>query len=142
MPSPTSKGKSSLATKGKLVVIGVIALMIVIYATTFVMQVQACDQALSAIHAAYEKKLQFLRDSFNTYKLEHDAMPTGGGRRRRKRDADLSAVVEELEADNEEVGEAGAAGAAGAGCWVLGAGCWVLGAGCWVHGLAERMVTP
>jgi hypothetical protein len=103
MPSPTSKGKSSLATKGKLVVIGVIALMVVIYATTFVMQVQACDQALSAIHAAYEKKLQFLRDSFNAYKHEHESMPAGGGRRRRKRDADLNAVVEELEADNEEV---------------------------------------
>ena len=61
MPSPTSKGKSSWAVKGKLAVIGVIALMIIIYGTTFVMQVKACDEAIGAIRSAYEKKLQSLR---------------------------------------------------------------------------------
>jgi hypothetical protein len=116
MPSPTSKGKSSLATRGKLAVIGVIALMVVIYGTTFVMQVQACDQAISAIHSAYEKKLQFLRDSFTAYKQEHAAAP--GGRRRRKRAVNLETVVAEMQAGSQEVRSLVALAFAAARMWL------------------------
>lgn len=85
--------------KGKLAIIGVICLMIVIYGTTFVMQVQACDQAISAIHSSYEKKLQFLRDSFTKYKQEHAV----AGNRRRKRKANLEDVVADMQEENQAV---------------------------------------
>ncbi len=73
-------------------------------------QVQACDQAISAIHSSYEKKLEYLRSAFNTYKEEHPSdggTGIGKGRRRKGRGSDggLDKVVEGMQHDNAEVRE-------------------------------------
>lgn len=68
-----------------------------IYFTTFIMQVQACDQAIEAIHNAYEKKLQNLRNAFNEYKQEH------GGKKKDRGGADFDVMMSEMQRENAAV---------------------------------------
>lgn len=98
MPSPTSKGKLRWASRGRIAVLGVVALMVIIYGTTFIMQVQACDKAITSIHSAYEKKLHVLRNAFDQYKKDHP-----GTKRRKRRHVDLDDMVVELQEESAEV---------------------------------------